>query len=38
MAKVYLEAHEVEARTFEMKWWPEFERLLKKKLEAAGIG
>jgi len=30
--------HEVEARELEMKWWPEFERLLKKKLGAAGIG
>ena len=30
--------YEVEAREFETKWWPEFEQLLKKKLEAAGIG
>ena len=30
--------YEVEARELEMKWWPEFEQLLKKKLEAAGIG
>ena len=30
--------YEVEAREFEMKWWPDFERLLKKKLEDAGIG
>ncbi|MBA7506483.1 hypothetical protein ES706_05174 [subsurface metagenome] len=29
--------YEVEAREFEMKWWPEFERLLKKKLEESGI-
>ncbi|GAI79267.1 unnamed protein product [marine sediment metagenome] len=29
--------YEVEARKFEMKWWPEFERLLKKKLEESGI-
>ena len=25
--------YEVEAREFEAKWWPEFEQLLKKKLE-----
>lgn len=30
--------YEVEAREFETKWWPEFERLLKKKLEESGIG
>jgi len=30
--------YEVEARELEMKWWPEFEQLLKKKLESAGIG
>ena len=30
--------YEVEARELEMKWWPEFDRLLKKKLEDAGIG
>ena len=30
--------YEVEAREFETKWWPEFEQLLKKKLEDAGIG
>ncbi|MBA7515067.1 hypothetical protein ES705_07105 [subsurface metagenome] len=30
--------YEVEARKLEMKWWPEFEQLLKKKLESAGIG
>ena len=30
--------YEVEARKLEMKWWPEFEQLLKKKLEASGIG
>ncbi|MBA7558625.1 hypothetical protein ES708_00229 [subsurface metagenome] len=29
--------YEVEAREFEAKWWPEFERLLKKKLEDSGI-
>ncbi|GAJ13105.1 unnamed protein product [marine sediment metagenome] len=29
--------YEVEARELEMKWWPEFERLLKKKLEESGI-
>jgi len=29
--------YEVEARKFEMKWWPEFEQLLKKKLEDSGI-
>lgn len=29
--------YEVEAREFEMKWWPDFERLLKKKLEESGI-
>lgn len=29
--------YEVEARKFETKWWPEFERLLKKKLEESGI-
>ena len=29
--------YEVEAREFEMKWWPEFEQLLKKKLEEKGI-
>ena len=29
--------YEVEAREFETKWWPEFERLLKKKLEESGI-
>ena len=29
--------YEVEAREFEMKWWPEFEQLLKKKLEDSGI-
>ena len=29
--------YEVEARESEMKWWPEFERLLKKKLEESGI-
>ena len=25
--------YEVEAREFEMKWWPDFEQLLKRKLE-----
>ncbi|GAI95629.1 unnamed protein product, partial [marine sediment metagenome] len=25
--------YEVEARQFETKWWPDFEQLLKKKLE-----
>lgn len=25
--------YEVEAKEFEMKWWPEFEQLLKRKLE-----
>jgi len=30
--------YEVEAREFETKWWPEFEQLLKTKLEASGIG
>jgi len=29
--------YEVEAGEFEAKWWPEFERLLKKKLEDSGI-
>lgn len=29
--------YEVEAREFETKWWPEFEQLLKKKLEESGI-
>ena len=29
--------YEVEAGEFEMKWWPDFERLLKKKLEESGI-
>lgn len=29
--------YEVEANEFEMKWWPEFEQLLKKKLEDSGI-
>ena len=29
--------YEVEAREFEAKWWPDFERLLKKKLEESGI-
>ena len=29
--------YEVEAREFEMKWRPEFEKLLKKKLEESGI-
>ena len=29
--------YEVEARELEMKWWPEFERLLKKKLEESGL-
>jgi len=29
--------YEVEARKLEMKWWPEFEQLLKKKLEDSGI-
>jgi len=30
--------YEVEARELEKEWWPEFEQLLKKKLEATGIG
>ena len=30
--------YEVEARELEMRWWPEFEQLLKKKLEESGIG
>jgi len=30
--------YEVEAREFETKWWPDFERLLKRKLEESGIG
>ncbi|MBA7634356.1 hypothetical protein ES703_41940 [subsurface metagenome] len=30
--------YEVKARTFEMKWWPAFEQLLKTKLEESGIG
>jgi len=30
--------YEVEAREFEMKWWPAFEQLLKTKLEESGIG
>ena len=29
--------YEVEAREFEMKWWPDFERLLKKKLGVTGV-
>ena len=29
--------YEVEAREFEIKWWPDFERLLKTKLEESGI-
>ena len=29
--------YEVEAREFEIRWWPDFERLLKKKLEECGI-
>lgn len=29
--------YEVEAREFETKWWPDFERFLKKKLEESGI-
>ncbi len=30
--------YEVEARELEVKWWPEFEQLLKKRLEESGIG
>jgi len=30
--------YEVEVRKLEKEWWPEFEQMLKKKLEAAGIG
>lgn len=30
--------YEVEAREFEVKWWPEFEQLLKKRLEESGLG
>ena len=30
--------YEVEARELEKEWWSEFEQLLKKKLEASGIG
>jgi hypothetical protein len=30
--------YEVEAKKLEKEWWPEFEQLLKKRLEASGIG
>lgn len=30
--------YEVEAKKLEKEWWPEFEQLLKKKLEESGIG